>query len=144
MLVAVLALPVILFAVRAIIIIGRERSKLPKTATAEMLIALPWMFAMLMGFCGIMFSFFESLSADSDGRYELTNFIVQAIIGIFGQYYLPVMALTALICGIVNIVKKKKRQGMWDIIFAAVFMGMCVLCLTGDVYSLMTLFDGED
>lgn len=144
MLVAVMALPVILFAIRAVKIIGSERSKLPKTAMTEVIISIPWLFVMLMGAFGVLYSFLEGVSDSGDGRYGLANIFVQLGIGWAGKYYLPIMALVTVICGCVNLKNRRTKRCLWDIIFAVIFIAMSILCWTGDIYSLMFLFDGEE
>lgn len=136
---AVMTIPSVLFLVRAIKITGSDGAHPEKTGVAEMIVVLPWLALMVMCIGTSIYCIVYGLTNGKSS--ELSELIIHFGGVLAGKYYLPVIGITALICGIIALAEKKVKRFAVDMLFTAVFGAIWWLCRTGCIIRLWRVWE---
>lgn len=136
---AVLTIPAVVFFARAISIMGKDGARVKKTGMAEMIAAIPWLFVMFMCIGTCVYCILSGLFNGSDTGFA--ELIIHFGGAVAGKYYLPILGLISLICGIIALTEKNVKRFAVDILFTAVFAALWTLCWTGAIFRLWRVFE---
>ncbi len=136
---ALMTIPAVLFLIRSIMLIGSNGARPKKTGIAELIVVLPWLALMVLCIGTSIYCIAYGL-ANGKGS-DLSELIIHFGGVIAGKYYLPVIGITALICGIIALTEKKVKRFAADMLFTAVFGAIWQLCRTGWIIRLWRVWE---